>query len=262
MFNVEFLHQIRSYEYGFIVNHFHSGARILEIGGGTGYQAKRLAADGFDVVSIDVPDSVYADKQEFSVQVYDGRNFPFPDQSVDVVFSSNVLEHVRDIDQLHHECFRVLRPGGYCVHVMPTGSWRLWTNVAHYTELVQRVALISPRLIPRGIGSSSRAAIIQVLREIASTVKHYFIVPRHGEHGNALTEISTFRSSSWRKHFLKMGFNIEVVRPVGLFYTGHMILGPRMSIRFRQNLSRLLGSACVLYKVRPIKLEASTRMNP
>ena len=39
MFNVEFLHVIREFEYTRIIERFSIGARVLEIGGGTGYQA-------------------------------------------------------------------------------------------------------------------------------------------------------------------------------------------------------------------------------
>ena len=41
----------------------------------------------------------------------DGR-LPFPDASFDAVFSTDVFEHVMDLDQAFHEIFRVLRPGG------------------------------------------------------------------------------------------------------------------------------------------------------
>ncbi len=36
-----------------------------------------------------------------------------------------------------------------------------------------------------------------------------------------------------------------------LFYTGEMILGPRWSMASRHGAARLLGSACILYDVRP-----------
>lgn len=251
MFNVEFLHVIREFEYKKIVERFSPGARILEIGGGTGYQAKRLTEDGYVVDSIDIPNSNYADQLEFPVQPYDGRNIPFPDESFDVVFSSNVLEHVLDLLHLQAEMKRVLKPGSYCVHLMPTGAWRFWTNVAHYTELFQRLFGLAPRLIPKGLSRHALSDSMSVLRLMAGTVKHYAIVPRHGETGNALSEIVTFSSRHWRKHFCSQHFAIEEATPVGLFYTGHMVLGNRLSLSARQRLAKWLGSACVIYVVRP-----------
>lgn len=251
MFNVEFLHVIREYEYKKIVERFSLGIRILEIGGGTGYQAKRLTEDGYVVDSIDRPDSNYVGQLEFPVQPYDGRNIPFPADSFDVVFSSNVLEHVLDLPHLQAEIKRVLRPNGYCVHLMPTGAWRFWTNLAHYTELFQRLLGLAPRLLPKGLSKPVLSDVMSVLRLMASTAKHYAIVPRHGETGNALSEVMTFSSRHWKRHFANQLFIIDEATAVGLFYTGHMVFGPRLSLRSRQNISKWLGSACMIYVVRP-----------
>lgn len=251
MFNVEFLHVIREFEYKKIVARFLPGARILEIGGGTGYQAKRLTEDGFRLDSIDIPNSNYAGQQEFPVQPYDGRNIPFPDGEFDVVFSSNVLEHVLDLPHLQAEMKRVLKPGGYCVHLMPTGAWRFWTNVAHYVELFQRLYGLAPRLVPNGFSKHALSDSMSVLRLMASTAKHYARVPRHGEVGNALSEIFTFSSHHWRKHFFSQRFAINEATGVGIFYTGHMVLGTHLSLDGRQKLAKWFGSACVIYVVRP-----------
>jgi SAM-dependent methyltransferase len=251
VFNVEFLHVIREFEYKKVVERFSPGARILEIGGGTGYQANRLTEDGYVVDSIDIPSSNYADQLEFPVQPYDGRHIPFPDGSFDVVFSSNVLEHVLDLPYLQAEIKRVLNLGGYCVHLVPTGAWRFWTNVAHYTELLQRLFGLAPRLIPKGLSRQAISDSMSVLRLMAGTVKHYAIVPRHGETGNALSEIVTFGTRHWRKHFSNQHFAIDEATPVGLFYTGHMVLGSALSLGARQKLATWIGSACVIYVVRP-----------
>lgn len=251
MFNIEFLHVIREYEYKEIIKRFSPGLRILEIGGGTGYQAKRLTGDGFIVDSIDIPDSNYAGKLEFPVQAYDGRNIPFPEGSFDVVFSSNVLEHVQDLTYLQADIKRVLKPGGYCVHLMPTGAWRLWTNVTHFTELLQRLFGLAPRLLPKAFSMHALTDALSVLRLMAGIAKHYAVVPRHGEKGNALSEIATFSAPHWKRHFANQLFSIDEVTPVGLFYTGYMVLGPKISLSSRHTLAKWLGSACVIYVVRP-----------
>lgn len=251
MFNVEFLHVVREFEYKLIISNFRSSARVLEVGGGTGYQAKRLVEDGYAVDSIDIPDSNYAGQHEFPVRPYDGKNIPFPDGSFDVVFSSNVLEHVIDLSYLQAEMKRVLKPGGVCVHVMPTGAWRFWTNIAHYVELVQRLVGLAPRLVPKGFSRHALWDALNVLRMIVGTARHYAIVPRHGEIGNALTEVVTFSVRHWTRHFSKQHLVVDEVTPIGLFYTGHMVLGQRLSIGARQKLAKWLGSACVIYVVRP-----------
>src|SRR5947209_11348418 len=106
---------------------FPSGARILEIGGGTGSQALELSRRGFKVTAIDLASSAYAAHRVFPIIDYDGATIPLPEASVDVVFSSNVLEHVPDLARMHAEIRRVLAPHGKCIHVLPTHVWRFWT---------------------------------------------------------------------------------------------------------------------------------------
>jgi ubiquinone/menaquinone biosynthesis C-methylase UbiE len=258
LFNLEFLHVIREYEFARIAPHLQPGARVLEIGGGTGYQARRLQEAGFDVASIDLAHGTYASSElEFPVLPYDGRHFPFPDASFDIVFSSNVLEHIPDLAQTHRETVRVLRPGGYCVHVLPTGSWRFWTNIAHYIEFLQRAALHTPQLLPRRISGREARRLAQSAKDFLALMKHYAIVPRHGESGNAVSEIVTFGKRRWLHHFRACGFDVIESVPIGLFYTGHMVLGRRVPIALRRQVAPVLGSACVLYKMKPAAERAS-----
>ncbi|NIN68390.1 MAG: methyltransferase domain-containing protein, partial [Anaerolineae bacterium] len=95
-----FLEEIRKYELERVMPFLLRGSSILEIGGGAGWQAKMLAERGFTVVSIDVAGSQYEEYRLWPVQVYDGKHIPFPDNRFDVVFSSNVLEHIPHIEGL------------------------------------------------------------------------------------------------------------------------------------------------------------------
>ena len=52
------------------------------------------------------------------------RLFPFPTSYFDVVYSSNVLEHVNEPPKVIGEIIRVLKPGGHAQIVVPNyGSW-------------------------------------------------------------------------------------------------------------------------------------------
>lgn len=251
MFSIEFLNEVREYEIGKIVGHFPPGATVLEIGGGTGCQARQLADRGFSVTSIDVASSNYRDKQVFPVQTYDGKKFPFEDNTFDLVFSSNVLEHIVDLDQLHRESRRILKPGGYCVHVMPTAVWRFWTSLAHYVEMMQRLGALLPALIPESLNPREVFRPLKVMRSAWQILRQYAVPPRHGEIGNVLSELWTFSARQWIRHFHTHRFEIVRQEPLGLFYTGHMVLGARWATASRESVARILGSSCVLYKVRP-----------
>lgn len=50
---------------------------------------------------------------------YDGRHLPFEDKRFDSIFSSEVIEHIFNIDEIVAELFRVLKPGGFLVVTTP-----------------------------------------------------------------------------------------------------------------------------------------------
>jgi SAM-dependent methyltransferase len=220
--------------------------RVLELGGGDGFQAHLLARLGCEVTSIDI--APRRSTQTFHpVQEYDGRSFPFPDHAFDATFSSNVLEHISDLPRILAELRRVCRPEGYGVHLVPSTSWRFWTIVTHYPWLVQRVL--------RG----SRAAVSQepdldsALHRNSPLQFAYKLLglAPHGEHRSALSELYFFSRRRWRK-VMKDEFQTIRESDNSLFYTGHTLF-PDLSMKARQRLSRLLGPACHVFVVRNVE---------
>jgi SAM-dependent methyltransferase len=245
MFNLAFLSVLRAAELEKIVGYLEPGCRVLEIGGGTGQQARMLADRGCLVVSVDIADSMYAESREYPVIVFDGERLPFGDSEFDVVYSSNVLEHVNDLAALHKETKRVLRPGGYEVHVLPTTAWRFWTSVAHYVDFSQQMALA---LISAVHG---RRPWRKALGIVVGLLQARRWPARHGERGNLISELYYFSEIWWCRHFQAHDFQVLVSEPVGIFYTGYMVSGPGLHLGLRHCLSRVLGAATRIYLVRP-----------
>ena len=50
--------------------------------------------------------------QQADIQFAPGEPLPLEADSIDIVFSSQVLEHVCDVDEYLNECMRLLKPGG------------------------------------------------------------------------------------------------------------------------------------------------------
>jgi ubiquinone/menaquinone biosynthesis C-methylase UbiE len=46
-------------------------------------------------------------------------NMKFPDMSFDLVLHSDVLEHIKYPIRGLSECYRILKPGGYCAFTIP-----------------------------------------------------------------------------------------------------------------------------------------------
>ena len=101
------------------------GAVVLDVGGGPGYFADAFADAGARYAGVD-PDvgeltargSVGANMLRAS-----GLALPIATDSVDVAYSSNVLEHVPEPEAMAEEMVRVARPGGTVVI-----SWTPWLS--------------------------------------------------------------------------------------------------------------------------------------
>jgi len=222
---------------------------LLEIGSGTGVQLERLRSFCRSAIGIEV-----AGGQDFlpvvTVQEYDGRRLPFPAASFDVVFSSNVMEHIADQAAVQNEIRRVLRPSCVAVHIVPTATWRLWTSIAYYPHLVGRLAaMVRDSVSPRSVNTTEYNASDVTARRRRHLLSRLFPA-RHGDLGNWLTEYSLFRVSSWRKLFQSHGWNIEIEEPIGLAYSGYSLLAGNLSMAARQSLARILGSSTVLFVLR------------
>jgi 2-polyprenyl-3-methyl-5-hydroxy-6-metoxy-1,4-benzoquinol methylase len=233
---------------------FASGS-ILEIGAGSGWQSKSLADRGYDVRAIDVAESNYSSSGVFPVQQYDGKRIPFPDESFDIVFSSNVLEHIAWVDQFQNEISRVLKPGGISVHLVPTSSWRLWTTLLHYVFVVKySLSLLSRKTVgeneTRIASASERGHAVARQSSRIGLLRTAVFTRRHGEVGNCLTEQYYFSRYRWNALFAKTGW--QRIRRTGnnLAYTGHGIFGGRLRLETRRRLSHFFGSSCHLYFMR------------
>lgn len=105
------------------------GARVLEIGTGSGMLAKLLSDEvGPDgrVVACDI-DDMRVVEGDYEFHVVDGVDLPVDDSSFDIVVSNHVMEHVgSDASQVRHlrEIGRALTDDGFAYFSVPN-RWRL-----------------------------------------------------------------------------------------------------------------------------------------
>ncbi len=221
--------------------------RVLEIGGGDGYQASKIATLGCDVVSIDVNPPVSDRKRYYPVYKYDGVEIPYPNSSFDLVFSSHTLEHVKHLVKFLAEIHRVLSPSGTAIHILPSVVWRAWTSVAHYGYVVLRIAGIN-RQIPGGRTPSVAVKMRQ--RGIAHVVRRVLFAGPHGKYPNAIVELYTFSRARWSKVFRANNFDILEAKGTGVFYTGYGFFR-WLSVAARRRTANILGSGSNFFAMRP-----------
>lgn len=123
--------------------HIDKTARILEIGGGTGFIAKNLTNLGYRVEMADIHSNGlrYAQKKGIDqLYQFDLFNPPFHEE-FDVICLFDVLEHLKD-DMKALECLKVmLKPGGFIILTVPAHQW-LWSRddaiAGHYRRYTKK----------------------------------------------------------------------------------------------------------------------------
>lgn len=96
--------------------HFLDG-KLMDFGCGEKPYRSLLPVDEY--VGVDFENEGYS-HENMSIDVYyDGKTIPFPDNHFDCILSTEVFEHVFDIDLVLNELRRVLRPGGRMLITCP-----------------------------------------------------------------------------------------------------------------------------------------------
>lgn len=101
------------------------GVSMLDVGGGPGYFADAFSRAGATYYSIDVESDLVDDEGRTRRVVGSGLQLPFRSDAFDVVYSSNVLEHVSPPFEVADEMVRVLKPGGvaFISYTVWYGPW-------------------------------------------------------------------------------------------------------------------------------------------
>lgn len=171
------------------------GARVFEVGAGTGGLLRYLMAQGFqDVRGVDGSSEQVARAERDQAPVVLGDAMAalraLPDASVDVVVALDVVEHFDkgEAFAMLGEFHRVLSPGGRClIHTVNADSPFFGTirygdythetafNRTSMTQVLrthgfQQVDCFEDRPIVHGAKSLARAAIWEVARTVATVV--------------------------------------------------------------------------------------------
>jgi SAM-dependent methyltransferase len=112
---------------GAVARHTGTGARVLDLGCGTGELARHLAAAGLRVSGCDISGQMLgraagsdpAQAVEWVKLDPGWRTLPFGPAGFDAVIAASVLEYVDSPGRVIRECARMLRPGGVLLFTVP-----------------------------------------------------------------------------------------------------------------------------------------------
>lgn len=115
-----------------ILNYIKPDSVVLDVGAGAGIVSemnfKGIAAK---VCGIDPDERIATNPYLDEAHIGLADSIPYPDNTFDVVFADNVLEHLPEPAEVFREINRVLRPGGFFLGKTP--------NAWHYMPLISRV---------------------------------------------------------------------------------------------------------------------------
>ncbi|MBI5617973.1 MAG: class I SAM-dependent methyltransferase [Gammaproteobacteria bacterium] len=97
---------------------------FLEVGAGDCALTVRVANEVREVIAVDVSEAPSAGIRvplNFRLLISNGRNIPLPDETVDVAYSNQLMEHLHPDDALDQlrDVVRILKKGGVYVCVTP-----------------------------------------------------------------------------------------------------------------------------------------------
>lgn len=112
------------------------GRKALDVGARAGHQTRWLRERGYEVTSIDV-------EPQFAecAQVNANEPLPFADESFDLIWSSEVIEHLEDPKFSFQQLVRVARPGADLILTTPNSYAWLFRFIALFgltPEKIQR----------------------------------------------------------------------------------------------------------------------------
>ncbi len=121
---------------GIVSNKHYLKGKMLDFGCGSKPYKHLITVDEY--IGLDIENSGHDHKQK-NEQIdifYDGKIIPFDANHFDSLLSTEVFEHVFNIDEVISELFRVIKPGGYLVITIPfaIGEHEIPYDFARYTS--------------------------------------------------------------------------------------------------------------------------------
>lgn len=207
--------------------------RVLELGAGNGYQSGLLAEIADQVVATDY---AYREKLPPSREGVDFRYVDaervaetFQPATFDLVFSSNLLEHLPNPEAAIAGSRRLLAPDGVMIHVVPSVWWKLASMGLFYPFQARRLLRKMRQLAGGSSENRLRRTITspqddqdtgwvadnnpKIERSSRSRWRDELFPSPHGASPSNSRELLDFRKSRWLRLFRDCDLTVAAVIP-------------------------------------------------
>jgi len=217
---------VRKFELDKIFEKFSEGHfdKALELGCGSGKHSRHLAFYCKKLIALEYNENrLTADNDKKTTFVVgDAQDLSqFGDSEMDLVFSSNLIEHLPRLTQCLAECSRVVKQDGLIVHTVPNRTWKIFNVLLYYPLMIKRVCrcifstdkTAKPKVIKPRLDNNLRVIVDKY------SFKQRLLPPTHGISKSHISEFLNWGQKRWISIFEKN--NLEVVDIIRLpFYFG------------------------------------------
>jgi len=235
--------------------------RGLELGAGDGFQATLLSRYVQKLYSTEVNQARLEERNTPGIQylICDAQRADriFHPSSFDLVFSSNLLEHITSPQLALQGIFNVLVDGGVCISVMPSPFMKLmWLAFFYPNKIARGIELVLDADQRRDLTRRRRAGSISAGEDYALSnnpngrqwgfVRRQLWPIPHGAYNSNVEEFVQFRTKRWTKLIGKAG--LKVVRVIRMPVTTGYRVDWRPFLSLLEKMGLASGYAFVAIK--------------
>lgn len=218
---------------------------VLELGCGDGVWTEVIRQRFSQSVAIDIrPRSRIQD-----VIVATCELLPFRRGHFRLVISSNLLEHVVNVDRCLRELYLATADDVVMVHTMPTTFWKVLQVLGHAPRALIGAAF-GWQTSPGGPQSTHpTSGEVRPQRTLADRVMAAVVPQVHGVAGSHWREFQDFKVASWCRRFSANGFRVLSVTPLSVHSPYRFFPGRFRHVRGILEAARV-ASTCAYWTVK------------
>tara|TARA_Y100000590_G_scaffold462865_1_gene628094 strand:- start:4867 stop:5673 length:807 start_codon:yes stop_codon:yes gene_type:complete len=173
----------------------------LELGAGDGIQSTLIAKYTTKLLSTDLNQDRLIKKSHprIDYDICDAENLKYASDRFELIYSSNLLEHLPNPKKAILEMKRVMKDDGLMIHVIPNRFWKFLHLILFYPHKILTlidIALFGRKNSPKAMNNNLKS------NRVSSNIISRTLWPQiHGEYSGHIEEFISMGKPFWSKQF-------------------------------------------------------------